>query len=411
MKTVYFIGAGASFVTEYKLPTMDKFFNKLSVKDYPFLSKFLEEYFLSFSYENYFDIFPKRIEEFLKEKEKNDIIERIGDELKEDPKDISIVRITKELEKAMERREKRLKEAKLNLEQVVTFLDLAISKFGELGKSDSSYLEQAQEELMEYIKDTLLHRSHWMDKRKQPSECYKILFQNLRPQDSIITLNYDIIIEDTLQVLWEELSENEKKEFVGKEGYISERHPLLEKLEQILINQPLSWTRPEWIYYTSQESKSGVFLKLHGSINWVYCPNELCRHHFSIFPIPVEEYMLQSLPSCRVCGTTTKPAIVLPTMYKAFERFPKLGFIWALARKELEEANKIVIIGVSFAESDYYLRWLFKSALRKFNKNYKIEVVNKEEKVKDIVREITGVEPEYKGPFEEYTSKLKEKEL
>ncbi|MCD6134970.1 MAG: hypothetical protein J7J25_05625 [Candidatus Omnitrophica bacterium] len=409
MRTVYFLGAGASFATEYQLPTMSNFFDKLSVKEFPSLSKFLEEYFLPFSYENYFDIFPERIEKFLEEKE--DIIEGISDEFKDDPENISIIRITEELEKAMERREKKLKGVKFNLEQVVTFLDLAVSKFGELGESKFYYLEEAQRELIKYISNRLLLYHREKVNKLYPSEKYKILFQNLTPQDSVITLNYDIIIEDTLQRLWEEKSEKEKEEFIKKENISGKSHPLLEKLEQILINQPLSWTRPEWIYYTSQEGKRGVFLKLHGSINWVYCPNEDCRHHFSFFPVEIKEFIEQSrsFPSCRVCGTATRPAIVLPTMYKAFERFPKLGFIWALARKELEEARKIVIIGVSFAESDYYLKWLFKSALRKFKldpDSHKIEVVDKNKDVCSIVEKVTGIKPEYRRSLEEYISSL-----
>jgi|GEM_PF-3935700 len=52
MKTVYFIGARASFATEFKLPTMDEFFDKFSIKEHPHLSRFLENYFLHFSYKH-----------------------------------------------------------------------------------------------------------------------------------------------------------------------------------------------------------------------------------------------------------------------------------------------------------------------------------------------------------------------
>ena len=408
MKTVYFLGAGASFATEYKLPTMDRFFDKFSIAEYPHLSKFLNNYFLPFSYKNYFDLFPERVEELLEEKE--EIISGISNQLGESPEDISIIRVVQELEKAWEGKEKRIRGTEFNLEEIVTFLDLSISKFGEFGEHRPDYLEQAQRELIEYISKRLLLCHRGKLNELYPSERYKVLLQNLTPQDSIITLNYDIIIEDTLQILWEEMPKEKKKEFVRGNNIDSKKHPLLAKLEEIIINQPLWTDRPEWIYYTPEESYTGVFLKLHGSINWVYCPNELCRHHFSLFPVPVGELSQQiSFPACRVCGTATKPAIVLPTMYKAFERFPKLELIWALARKELENANKIVIIGVSFAESDYYLKWLFKSALKKFKLNptsHRIEVVDKNKNVCDIVRRITGIDSEYKGNFEEYISRL-----
>jgi hypothetical protein len=414
MKTVYFLGAGASFATEYQLPTMKNFFDRFSIEQYPNLGTFLKEFFIPFS-SSVPSIFETMVFEsvpgILKSEEFEEIINGFEDELHKEKEEISFLEVMDKIKNEKEIIEKRIKGLDFNLEEIVTFLDLAVSKFGKLGESKSYHLEEAQRELIEYISNRLLlyHRRNLNE--LYPSEKYKILFQDLTPQDSIITLNYDIMIEDTLQVLWEEMPEDGKNKFASKKGNFPEEHPLLRKLNEILINQPLWIGRPEWIYYTSEEMDRGVFLKLHGSINWVYCPNEDCRHHFSLFPVEIKEFIEQSIsfPSCRVCGTATKPAIVLPTMYKAFERFPKLGFIWALARKELEEADKIVIIGVSFAESDYYLRWLFKSALRKFRLNpnsHKIEIVDKNEKVRDMVKKITGVDPEYKRDFKEYISHL-----
>jgi len=101
--------------------------------------------------------------------------------------------------------------------------------------------------------------------------------------------------------------------------------------------------------------------------------------------------------------------IVPPTMYKVFEKFPKLGFIWSLAKKELFKANKIVIIGVSFAPSDYYLRWLFKSALALLKLRPEIptiEVVNTDEDACDTIEGITGRKPEFKGDLDKYLQSL-----
>jgi hypothetical protein len=114
---------------------------------------------------------------------------------------------------------------------------------------------------------------------------------------------------------------------------------------------------------------------------------------------------------CNLCGECLETAIVPPTMYKIYEDFPMLNFIWSIAHKELMTASIIVIIGLSFAPSDSLLRWLFKSAIapRQNEQKPKIEVVNKtEEKEKTcrLVKEITGVEPEFKGDFDEYIKKL-----
>ena len=408
MKTVYFLGAGASFATEYKLPTMGHFFDKFSIIHYPNLGRFLGEFFVPSSFPSTAEtMLFDSIVQILNSENFEMIVSGFECELQKERESIGFLEIMEKIRQELQSIEDTIRAGDFNLEEIVTFLDLTVNKFGMLGER-RSYLEEAQKELMEYINNRLYHRNK-VDELS-PSRKYKILFKNLSRDDSVITLNYDIIIEDTLQLLWKKMSKEEKKKIVGQ-NYSEKKHFLLEKLDLILVNQPLWWNRPEWIYYTADEMDSGVFLKLHGSINWVYCPNENCRHHFSIFPVDIKELREKTInfPSCRVCGTVTQPAIVLPTMYKAFERFPKLGFVWALARRELEMANKIVIIGVSFAESDYYLRWLLKSALQRFKLNpnsHRIEVVDKNEKVCDIVKEITGITPKYKGDLDEYISHL-----
>lgn len=162
-------------------------------------------------------------------------------------------------------------------------------------------MHQTKGELLDYIKNRVFHRKNPINV-PLPSEKYKSLFRKLNPLDSIITLNYDLIIEDSLETLWNEMDKNEKERF-GREKD-SQLHPLLEKSQKVLINQPLWWDRPEWLFYTPEEIQTGVFLKLHGSINWAYCANSSCRHHFSIFPVEYTELISQliTLPACRVCG-------------------------------------------------------------------------------------------------------------
>jgi hypothetical protein len=111
---------------------------------------------------------------------------------------------------------------------------------------------------------------------------------------------------------------------------------------------------------------------------------------------------------CNLCGEYLETAIVPPTMYKIYEDFPMLNFIWSIAHKELMTASTIVIIGLSFAPSDSLLRWLFKSAIapRQNEQKPKIEIVNKTEKICSRVKEITSIEPEFKGDFDEYIKKL-----
>ena len=66
-----------------------------------------------------------------------------------------------------------------------------------------------------------------------------------------------------------------------------------------------------------------------------------------------------------------------------------------MAYRELYSADKIVIFGVSFATSDYYLRWLFKKSITdRENKPILIDIDTNPE-VCDKIKEFTGVNPKH----------------
>ena len=108
---------------------------------------------------------------------------------------------------------------------------------------------------------------------------------------------------------------------------------------------------------------------------------------------------------CASCGSFLRPLIVPPTINKAFEDYPRIGVMWTLAHHHLTTANRIVFFGVSFAPSDYYLRWLFKSVfLESDGKKKSIRVVDKCQSVKKKIREMVGMEPTYYPNVDTYVS-------
>ena len=110
---------------------------------------------------------------------------------------------------------------------------------------------------------------------------------------------------------------------------------------------------------------------------------------------------------CAVCGAESEIAIVPPTMNKSFDRWPKLGLVWRLAREELTKSTKVIFIGVSFAPSDYYLRWLIKSSFLESDGNKEwVKVVDKCPSVKKRIREMVDVEPTHYSSIQEYIDKI-----
>jgi len=112
-------------------------------------------------------------------------------------------------------------------------------------------------------------------------------------------------------------------------------------------------------------------LKLHGSVNWMHCPN--CGLLYTTVGDSVGSNLtLASRIECRNCrrrygeGAAGLPTLehlfVTPTFLKVFDNV-HLKMIWHNAYHELAEAAEVVFIGYSFPDADYHLRALLKRAL------------------------------------------------
>lgn len=311
-KTVYFLGAGASHASEYELPCMEGFFREDDFKeDYPNLLKFIKRTFSGIS----------------------------------------------------------LKE--LNLEEVITFLELALDTFGSFGEHPEAYMIEAKREFGEYVKNRLHIPSKGCREHK------KILTTEIAEscsQDSIITLNYDLVIDNVLNELW-------------LAGSNKSRPSLLHIMRRIVGQTQVLDGVIASIHH--EYRKQGHYLKLHGSVDWVYCPNNMCGNHQFFFV----SQSLQDAPGdlCNLCGSPLESVIVPPTMQKTFSQFPKLGLLWSLAYRELNKADTIVIFGVSIALSDYYLRWLLKKAVTERENKPTIVNIDIDGRVCKKIEKITGV--------------------
>ncbi len=335
-KTVYFLGAGASAASDFHLPMMKNIFRKedFTGEEYQNLKLFID---------NKFD-----------------------DQPLED----------------------------LNLEEVVTAIELSLDTFGSLGKHPEPYIYEARTELNKYVANRLE-----IDTTKGCTKLEKIITSQMASRssaDSVITLNYDLVI-DTL------IKKHIPEEAKNKLGRL---HDLL-GTNLRAIGGPVVTYEAESPTSYSQDLNIGFYLKLHGSINWLYCPNPNCGHHQIFFPN--QNMVGKPGDFCTLCGMPFVSVIVPPTMYKTFEKFPKMGFLWSLAYRELNAADRIVIFGVSFAQSDYYLRWLFKKAITDRDRENKPTLINinidKKSGVCDKIKEITGIVPEHFQKLDEYLAK------
>jgi NAD-dependent SIR2 family protein deacetylase len=105
-------------------------------------------------------------------------------------------------------------------------------------------------------------------------------------------------------------------------------------------------------------------VKIHGSINWLYCPN--CQR------VIVDDEDIESIAqnnlTCRYCKEYSKldvsleNFIVTPTILKKFDNL-HLKYIWNNAFIEIQEAEMVTFIGYSLPKADYEFMYLLKKVM------------------------------------------------
>jgi len=127
--------------------------------------------------------------------------------------------------------------------------------------------------------------------------------------------------------------------------------------------------------------KRGKLLKLHGSLNWLYCPNchrldvAVSRSGFGFSKALEELYVSEGGSSndldarytchgspCRNCGTFVRPVMITPTQKKDY-RNPHIAQVWYKAEEMLRTASSVVFVGYSMPADDVEVVYLLKRGL------------------------------------------------
>lgn len=117
--------------------------------------------------------------------------------------------------------------------------------------------------------------------------------------------------------------------------------------------------------------------KIHGSLNWLYCPT--CNN-LRITPSKKEIASLLRNPReyrCSSCMTQYAPIIVPPTFYKNLSNV-FLSQVWNKAEGKLLHAEHIIFCGYSFPDADIHIKYLIKRAQknRPGGVPFKVSIIN-----------------------------------
>lgn len=167
------------------------------------------------------------------------------------------------------------------------------------------------------------------------SELHRRVLQLATVEDTLVTFNYDVVIEESFENsdLWTPF-----------EGYGIGVH-----------GHRLDWAR-KWFNTreTSTKKKSHILLlKLHGSLNWMLYANK----HVRIKPRPYVTRTNNGNP------VRDKVSILPPGWNKQIDKNP-YNELWRVTRLNLEKCKSLIIIGYSLPETDLLARALFSEVVR-----------------------------------------------
>lgn len=204
--------------------------------------------------------------------------------------------------------------------------------------------------------------------------------------DTVISLNYDVIVDNSLITLGNE-----------------QCHSSLDAFPFYGCNIA-TFDKEDYCHF-------GNLYKLHGSLNWTYCPGchrlELGlsskglteKKLRELFPadkanrffdtIPLDQRYNNQTQRCAFCENALKPIMITPTHVKDY-RNPHITHVWYHAERALLEAEKVYLIGYSLPEDDIEVIYLLKRTLRKV-KPENIHVVVKDDQNRKIHNHPAGV--------------------
>lgn len=130
--------------------------------------------------------------------------------------------------------------------------------------------------------------------------------------------------------------------------------------------------------YRRNDGDTAISLyKVHGSLNWLYCPAcntiNLTGDRSGIVSLPGDNVKYD----CTCCRSIMLPVIVPPTFFKDMSNV-FLNMVWNKAEASLRDAEHIIFCGYSFPDADMHVKYLLKriQTNRASSRSLKIDVVN-----------------------------------
>jgi len=255
-----------------------------------------------------------------------------------------------------------------SLEDLFTLLDLSIAR----RESCKGYAWRGLEDVRDSLKRSILFvfhqaaqqipveaRSFYQAIGAYLAECRMRAGQDGDPF-AVVSLNWDSLLEDSIFATLNQLPNHGRAD-----------------IDYTCYTTPLGETTPHTPSLT--QKARGLYniktMKLHGSVNWLVCPN--CGRLYTGVGGAEDVWDQYVLPrACPICeqierpedgqaeaaAPSLEPFFITPSFLKVFDN-AHIQMTWHNAYIDLAEATEVVFIGYSLPEADYHVRTLLRRAI------------------------------------------------
>jgi len=244
-------------------------------------------------------------------------------------------------------------------EELISFIDIAVAR----GESiDSHYQER---EILQLRNDLnyLIWKALEFVKNFRSEDLHKLFISKClnRGNAAVISMNYDTLIDYSLEEM----------------GY------------GVDYGFPFSSEAAPLGCASKVHSDSVTLIKIHGSLNWLYCPT--CLRIYSYRAGELDRIFSPDPELCPDDGTYLKGIIVPPTYLKNYMN-PYLAMSWKAAGNLLKNARRIHFLGSSFSEADMWFKFLVKKFIYLNRQEPEIHVINPEKRseIRDRYERLLG---------------------
>jgi hypothetical protein len=272
---------------------------------------------------------------------------------------------------------------KLTLEDYFTQLEFLDEALGIASKSagslTSAELRRKRGRLLHAV-SAVLELSTDASIRKGGIGCtlHRDLVAGLRPKDTIISFNYDCVVDHALR-------RHGDGKWSAMYGYAFPRP------KRVVGASHWNPTTP-----ATSSAKTIYLLKLHGSLNWQLPHGPKTPDYDHKRPIKLKK---------RLHGQRGVPhfTIIPPVWNKAAAAHPTFKVLWTDAERAIRRATEIAVVGFSFARTDLPVESLFRVALaRRTKKLSTLVIANKSGRDRERTREVFAKPLEDKTVVRQY---------